>query len=94
MDSATPGTDRGSTGRLSVPDRALYALFARHADAGRHRTDRRRYRGTDLRTSFDVFLARAYGLSWLVPSLAGPESGYDDTGLAGSSIGALRAVQR
>ena len=85
MDSATPGTDRGSTGRLSVPDRALYALFARHADAGRHRTDRRRYRGTDLRTSFDVFLARAYGLSWLAGLV------WVTVGWAGATV-ALRAV--
>ncbi|WP_435126953.1 type II secretion system F family protein [Halobaculum sp. D14] len=52
--------------RLSVPDRALYALFARHADAGRHAVDRKRSRGAAMRTSFDVFLARTYGLSWLV----------------------------
>lgn len=64
--SPSGGTDADAGERLSVPDRALYALFARHADAGRHRADRRRYRGTDLRTSFDVFLARTYGLSWLL----------------------------
>nr|WP_245697927.1 type II secretion system F family protein [Haloplanus vescus] len=44
----------------------LYALFARHADDSRHVRDRKRYRGTDLRLSFDVYLARVYGLSWLV----------------------------
>ncbi|ELZ74692.1 type II secretion system, transmembrane protein TadC [Haloferax larsenii JCM 13917] len=49
---------------LSVFDRALYALFARHADADRHDRDRRRYRGTDLRISFDLYLARSYGLAW------------------------------
>jgi len=47
-------------------DRVLYALFARHADDSRHVRDRKRYRGTDLRLSFDVYLARVYGLSWLV----------------------------
>jgi archaellum biogenesis protein FlaJ (TadC family) len=78
--AATEGSER-----LSVPDRALYALFARHADAGRHRTDRRRYRGTDMRTSFDVFLARAYGLSWLVGALAA------GVGWVGATV-ALRAV--
>ncbi len=64
MSTRTERTSRfGSS--LSVPDRALYALFARHADADRHAVDRRRYRGTDLRTSFDVYLARVYGCSWL-----------------------------
>ncbi|WP_418280589.1 type II secretion system F family protein [Halorubrum sp. DTA98] len=47
-------------------DRGLYALFARHADERRHAADRKRYRGTDLRMSFDVFLARTYGVSWVV----------------------------
>ena len=50
----------------SLPDRTLYALFARHADGDRHARDRRRYRATDLQTSFTVYLARVYGLSWLV----------------------------
>jgi len=68
-DLAAPGGD----GRLlSVPDRALYALFARHADANRHVADRKRYRGTDLRVSFDVYLSRLYGLSWLAGGLAVP----------------------
>ena len=59
-------TSAGSgTRALSVPDRALYALFAGHADADRHASDRRHYRGTDLRTSFDVYLARVYGVSWV-----------------------------
>nr|WP_283102389.1 type II secretion system F family protein [Haloplanus sp. XH21] len=44
----------------------MYALFARHADDPSHARDRKRYRGTDLRLSFDVYLARVYGLSWLV----------------------------
>nr|WP_305882734.1 type II secretion system F family protein [Haloplanus ruber] len=41
-------------------------MFARHADDDRHVRDRKRYRGTDLRLSFDVYLARVYGLSWIV----------------------------
>jgi archaellum biogenesis protein FlaJ (TadC family) len=56
----------GNDSRLSAPDRALYALFARHADERRHAADRKRYRGVNLRVSFDVYLARAYGLSWVV----------------------------
>lgn len=59
-----PGSDPDT--RLSVLDRALYALFARHADSRKHAADRKRYRGTDVRVSFDVYLSRVYGLSWLV----------------------------
>ena len=51
-------------GPLAALDRLLYALFARHADADRHRIDRRRYRGTNLSVSFETFLARLYALSW------------------------------
>jgi len=54
------------SGYGSTLDRVLYALFARHADDRRHVRDRKRYRGTDLRLSFDVYLARVYGLSWAV----------------------------
>ncbi len=53
------------TATLSVVDRVLYALFARHADRGRHDADRKRYRASRLPVSFDVFLARVYGASWL-----------------------------
>ena len=72
------GSTRGGAARPSPPesvhpagyasslDRVLYALFARHADDRRHVRDRKRYRGTDMRLSFDVFLARVYGLSWAV----------------------------
>lgn len=72
------GTRTGDAGPASPPesprptsygtsfDRVLYALFARHADDARHVRDRKRYRGTDMRLSFDVYLARVYGLSWLV----------------------------
>ncbi|GAA0287288.1 type II secretion system F family protein [Halobacterium noricense] len=53
------------TASLGVVDRVLYALFARHADRGRHDADRKRYRASRLPVSFDVFLARVYGASWL-----------------------------
>lgn len=56
--------------RLSLLDRALYALFARHADGWKHATARRRYRATDLQTSFDVFLSRLYAVSWFFASVA------------------------
>lgn len=59
-----------SIGRLPVLDRVLYALFSRHADRTRHDGDRKRYRATDVTASFDVYLARTYGLSWVVFALA------------------------
>ncbi|WP_251341436.1 type II secretion system F family protein [Haloplanus halophilus] len=62
--TATPPASARPTGYASTLDRVLYALFARHADDRRHVRDRKRYRGTDLRLSFDVYLARVYGLSW------------------------------
>ncbi|MFB6142910.1 MAG: type II secretion system F family protein [Halorientalis sp.] len=60
-------------GRLSLTalDRGLYALFSRHADRARHERDRQRYRAADLPTSFDLYLARVYGLSWLVMLVVG-----------------------
>ncbi|WP_418284003.1 type II secretion system F family protein [Halorubrum sp. DTA46] len=54
------------SGRFSVVDRVLYALFARHASDRRHDADRKRYRGTALDTGFETYLARVYGLSWVV----------------------------
>ncbi|WP_135826454.1 type II secretion system F family protein [Halorussus ruber] len=63
-----PDTDR-ATSTLSVLDRALYALFSRHADASRHDGDRKHYRATGVTTSFDVYLSRTYGLSWLAFAL-------------------------
>ncbi|MFB6146406.1 MAG: type II secretion system F family protein [Halobacteriaceae archaeon] len=46
-------------------DRLAYALFSSRAERARHGGDRRRYRGTTMTTSFEVYLARVYGLSWL-----------------------------
>nr|WP_241996703.1 type II secretion system F family protein [Halorubrum sp. SD626R] len=60
-------------GRSVVVDRALYALFARHASDRRHDADRKRYRGTALNTGFETYLSRVYGCSWLVAlAVAGP----------------------
>lgn len=58
------GGQKRETGRRQAVDRGLYALFSRHADRSRHDRDRRRYRATGLETSFDVYLARVYGLAW------------------------------
>ncbi|MWG36920.1 type II secretion system F family protein [Halomarina oriensis] len=46
-------------------DRGLYALFSRHTEESRHERDRRRFRAANVGSSFDVFLVRVYGLSWL-----------------------------
>ncbi len=54
---------RAAASRL---DRAVYALFSRHADRPGHERDRDRYRGAALTVSFGTYLARAYGVSWLV----------------------------
>jgi len=70
--SSSATVEAGTDGSLAgngpgvVLDRALYALFGRHADAGRHDADRQFYRGTDIRASFGVYLARVYALSWAV----------------------------
>lgn len=50
---------------VSTIDGVLFALFSRHADGSRHDLDRTRYRGTDLATGFDLYVARVYGCSWL-----------------------------
>ena len=61
------------SGRSAAVDRALYALFARHASDRRHDADRKRYRGTALDTGFETYLSRVYGCSWLVAlAVAGP----------------------
>jgi len=76
-DAATNGSESSARVRaglagdadLSVLDRALYTLFSRHADARRHAADRKRHRGAAMSTSFDVYVARAYGLSWVACAL-------------------------
>jgi len=63
------GTDSRAAG-LGPVDRGLYALFSSHADSSAHDRDRRRYRAAGLQTSFDVFIARVYGLAWAGAGLA------------------------
>ena len=63
--------ERRSAGRLGPVDKGLYALFSRHADNSAHDRDRQRYRSTGLSTSFEVFIARLYGLAWLAGLCAG-----------------------
>ncbi|WP_158057970.1 hypothetical protein [Halorussus halophilus] len=65
MSTSVGASNRG----LPVLDRVLYALFSRHADRTRHDGDRKRYRATDVTASFDVYLSRTYGLSWVVFAL-------------------------
>ena len=62
--SLSEGTSPLEGGPAAVLDRALYALFARHADARRHDVDREYYRGTDVRASFGIYISRVYALSW------------------------------
>jgi len=50
--------------QLNPLDRGLYALFAQHADGSSHDGDRTRYRAADLDASFELYLARVYGLAW------------------------------
>lgn len=52
-------------------DRWLYALFSRHAARQRHDVDRDRYRGTALTVGFETYVARLYGLAWLVGGCLG-----------------------
>ncbi|MFC7019930.1 MULTISPECIES: type II secretion system F family protein [Haloarcula] len=58
---------------LGIVDRGLYALFAHHADDGRHTATRDRYRAADPDTGFGLYVARLYGLAWLalVAGIAG-----------------------
>ena len=58
-------TEAAGGTRLGPVDRGLYALFARHADSESHDRDRKTYRATGLSTSFDVYIARVYGLAWV-----------------------------
>ena len=51
-------------GTLGPLDKGVYALFSRHADSAAHDRDRRRYRAAGLSTSFDLYLARVYGVAW------------------------------
>ena len=59
MATAEPGP------ALNPLDRGLYALFAQHADGRAHARDRERYRAANLETSFEVYLARLYGVAWI-----------------------------
>jgi len=59
---------RAAAGRV---DRGLYVLFSRHADRSRHDVDRDNHRGAGLSIGFDRYLARAYGVSWLVAAVVG-----------------------
>ena len=62
-DNHTRGSPAGDD--LRALDRGLYALFSRHAATARHERDRRRYRAAGIDASFDVFVARLYGVAWV-----------------------------
>jgi archaellum biogenesis protein FlaJ (TadC family) len=57
-------------GGVPALDRALYALFSGLADSDRHARDRRRYRGANLAVSFELYLARVYGIAVAASLLA------------------------
>ncbi|MFB6104707.1 MAG: hypothetical protein ABEJ57_06445 [Halobacteriaceae archaeon] len=71
---------------VGVLDRILYALFSGRADEQRHAVDRRTYRGTTITTSFDVYLARVYGLAWVGALLATGVAVVLVTALAGTPV--------
>ena len=71
MATRTDRPDERPRGRLGTVDRSLYVLFSRHADRARHEDDRRRYRGAALSVEFDRYLARVYGVSWILGLVAG-----------------------
>ncbi len=70
------GGRKREAARRQAVDRGLYALFSRHADRSRHDRDRRRYRATGLETSFDVYLARVYGLAWTLAAVVAVAVGF------------------
>ncbi|NHN57684.1 MULTISPECIES: type II secretion system F family protein [Halorussus] len=86
--------EAAGTPTLSVLDRALYALFSRHADATRHDADRKRYRATDVSASFDVYLSRTYGLSWLALALVGGWTFVTVVALPDATLGAAAGFLR
>lgn len=47
-------------------DAILLGLFGRHADGSRHGRDRTRFRSLHPEVTFETFVSRLYGLSWLV----------------------------
>ncbi|PSP55346.1 hypothetical protein BRC82_06245 [Halobacteriales archaeon QS_1_67_19] len=61
-------TTTDETQVLSVLDRALYALFSRHADSNRHDIDRKRYRATDV-TAVPAFRSWAGGFTYSVTAI-------------------------
>lgn len=79
-------------GLVSVVDRVAYAVFSGRADARQHERDRRTYRGTLLTTSFEVFLARVYGVAWVAGLVAAGLSYVVVTGSAGTPVGTVSGV--
>ncbi|WP_254273521.1 type II secretion system F family protein [Haloarcula marina] len=88
---------------LGLLDRGLYALFAHHADDGRHATTRERYRAAHPAAGFGVYIARVYGLAWValiagatltaVVSLALPTGTFDSVlSVVGQSLPVLNRL--
>jgi archaellum biogenesis protein FlaJ (TadC family) len=66
-DRDRPGVSDGTAVLL---DRALYAMFSRHADSSGHERDRHNYRAANIGVSFDIYVARVYGFAWTGAVLA------------------------
>ncbi|WP_324663305.1 type II secretion system F family protein [Haloarcula sediminis] len=82
-------TERRSLGLI---DRGLYALFAHHTDDERHTTTRERYRAAHPDTGFGLYLARVYGLAWLVFVVANLATGALALSLPASTFDRLVTV--
>ena len=77
---------------LGLLDRGLYALFAHHTDDDRHSTTRERYRAAHPDTGFGLYLARVYGLAWLVLVAASLAAGTLALALPASTFDRLTAA--
>jgi archaellum biogenesis protein FlaJ (TadC family) len=99
------GDDAPTGSRLSMLDRALYTLFAEKADERRHSADREQYRGADLSTGFDLYIARVHAVAWaaavlavvptLLLALAAPVGAYDAlAGLLAAAVPSIGAAPR
>jgi archaellum biogenesis protein FlaJ (TadC family) len=79
---------------LGLLDRGLYALFAHHTGDDRHNTTRERYRAAHPDTGFGLYLARIYGLAWLVLVAASMTAGALTLALPASTFDRLTAALR
>ncbi len=77
---------------LARVDTWLYAVFGRHSDRPRHDVDRDRYRGAAIGTDFGTYIARLYGLSWLVCGFGAAVAFAVGRSLSPAAFGAIAAA--